>query len=148
MQHHTPSPSTAPGSGPGIKALDHVAIAVYDADPAVEWFRDRLGLTVVNDEIVRGNVNVRLVFLATPAGAGSTTMQVVAPVGPGAVADHLRRHGEGLHHICFKVDDVRSTLDALDEPTTPTFVGGYALTCAFLAQGTPSDINVELVGEA
>lgn len=131
--------------GPLMKGVDHVAIAVHDPDAAADWFKRHLHLVLVNDELVHDDVNVRLVFLAVGGGA-ATTIQLVSPIGPGAVATHLHTRGEGLHHVCFKVDDVRRTLDAVGEPSTPTFVGGYGLTCAFLRQATPGGTNIELVG--
>lgn len=133
------------GSVPVVKGIDHVALAVRDPDAAVDWFVRRLGLITVNDELVHADVNVRLIFLAA-GDANATTIQLVSPIGPGDVATHLRTKGEGLHHVCFKVDDVRRALDRVGEPSTPTFVGGYGLTCAFLRQPTPCDTNIELVG--
>lgn len=137
--------ASAKVTAPVVKSIDHVAIAVHDPDAAAEWFKERLGLVTVNDELVHDDVNVRLIFLGV-SDAIATAVQLVSPIGPGAVATHLRTHGEGLHHVCFKVDDVRRTLDRLGEPSTPTFIGGYGLTCAFLRQPTPGGTDIELVG--
>src|SRR5699024_10780613 len=105
-----------------VNAIDHVAIAVYDADAAAEWFSRRLGLINVNDELIHSDVNVRLVFLSVGQGPEKTSIQLVSPIGPGSVAEYLSVHGEGLHHVCFKVEDVRQVLDNLGEANTPTFV--------------------------
>lgn len=139
--------SDAQGAVAAVNSIDHVAIAVYDADAAAAWFCRQLGLVNVNDELIHSDVNVRLVFLAVGSGIEKTSIQLVSPIGPGTVAEHLSDHGEGLHHVCFKVDDVRRVLDRLGEPNTPTFAGGYGLTCAFMQQSTPCDTNIELVGE-
>ena len=137
-----------PAASPLVDAIDHVALAVQDADAAADWFCRRLGLVCINDELIHGDVNVRLVFLAVGPRSESATVQLVSPIGPGAVATYIRDHGEGLHHVCFKVGNIRQVLDDLGEPSTPTFIGGYGLPCAFLEQPTPCDTNIELVGEA
>lgn len=85
-----------------IQRLDHVAIAVRDTEAALSYFRDRLGLTVVSSE-ENAPARARLTYL----DAGNAFIQLVAPLSDDApIAGHLRRHGEGLHHVCFGVDDV------------------------------------------
>ncbi|MBS1883493.1 MAG: VOC family protein, partial [Actinobacteria bacterium] len=85
-----------------IQRLDHVAIAVRDTEAALSYFRDRLGLAVVSSE-ENAPAQARLTYL----DAGNAFIQLVAPLAAGApIAGHLRRHGEGLHHVCFGVDDV------------------------------------------
>lgn len=93
----------------GLLGVDHVAIAVFDADVALAHFRDRLGLAVVHDERNQ-TAGARLVYL----DAGPILLQLVAPLRDDApVAAHLRAHGEGLHHLCFATDDVPGTAAAL-----------------------------------
>ena len=46
---------------------------------------------------------MRLTYL----DAGNAFLQLVEPLDPAsALATWLDEHGEGLHHICFGVDDV------------------------------------------
>lgn len=85
-----------------IRRLDHVAIAVRDTDEALAYFRDELGLAVVSDE-ENEVAKARLTYL----DAGDVFIQLVAPLAPDApIAQHLESKGEGLHHICFGVEDV------------------------------------------
>ena len=89
-----------------IRRLDHVAIVVSDTPTALQHFRDRLGLSVVAvDE--PPEVPVRLTYL----DLGNTWLQLVEPLDPDhPLAAWLALHGEGLHHICFGVDDVEQEL--------------------------------------
>lgn len=91
--------------------LDHLAIVVRNTDEALPFYRDVLGLPVVLSEVMADS-NVRLTHL----DMGNTHLQLVEPL----TADHplvtyLDEHGEGLHHLCFKVDDVEHVMAALPE---------------------------------
>jgi methylmalonyl-CoA/ethylmalonyl-CoA epimerase len=101
-----------------IRRLDHVAVVVTDTDAALTYFRDRLGLDVAAvDE--PPEVPVRLTYL----DLGNTSLQLVEPLDPEhTLAVWLREHGEGLHHICFGVDDVQCELQRIgprDLPVPP-----------------------------
>ncbi|MGH7946356.1 MAG: VOC family protein, partial [Opitutaceae bacterium] len=85
-----------------LRELDHIAIAVPDTEAALAIWRDRVGLACLYSEIVN-NGTVRLTHL----DLGNIQLQLVEPLTP----DHplrawLAEHGPGLHHLCFKVDDV------------------------------------------
>lgn len=88
-----------------IQSLHHIAILVRDADSALPFYVERLQLAVVGDEWLP-HAGVRLTYLA----GGSTLIQLVQPIHPGPLQDDLERHGEGLHHICFAVDNLEATL--------------------------------------
>ena len=98
-----------------IRALDHVAVVVADTEAALRHFRDRVGLRVVAvDE--PPEVPVRLTYL----DLGNTYLQLVEPLDPThPLAAWLESHGEGLHHICFGVDDVEAELERIGPPGVP-----------------------------
>lgn len=84
-----------------IRRLDHVAIVVADTDAALLHFRDRLGLAVAHTEELE-QPHVRLTYL----DVGNAFIQLVEPLdGESELARTLAANGEGLHHICFGVDD-------------------------------------------
>ena len=84
-----------------IRRLDHVAIAVGDTEAALLHFRDRLGLVVVHSEEIE-QPHVRLTYL----DVGNAFIQLVEPLDEGSdLARTVAANGEGIHHICFGVDD-------------------------------------------
>lgn len=84
-----------------IRRLDHVAIVVRSTDQALEYFSGRLGLPVVASETL-DDPHVRLTYLST----GNAFLQLVEPLSAaGSVGEHLSKHGEGIHHVCFGCDD-------------------------------------------
>lgn len=85
-----------------VRRLDHVGIAVHDTEEALRYFADHLGLRVHHSEEIPVPP-VRLTYL----DAGNAWVQLVEPLDEAsAIARHLREVGEGVHHVCFGVDDV------------------------------------------
>ncbi len=91
-----------------IGKVHHIAIAVQSITAAVPAF-DALGLAVTHTEEVQGQ-GVRVAILPV----GETWLELVEPTNPAsAVARFLQRQGEGIHHICFEVDDLEATMTEL-----------------------------------
>lgn len=135
-------------NGPGHPAparfVDHVGIAVADADEAAARFAALLGLEIAGDEIV-DDVGVRLVYLVAPGPAGPPAIPLVPPVRSGPVREHLDRYGEGPHHVCFAVRSIAETLASLPaEAGAGVFTGGRGLRACFLVS-RPAGTTVELV---
>jgi methylmalonyl-CoA/ethylmalonyl-CoA epimerase len=84
-----------------VRRLDHVAIAVRDTETALRYFSGHLGLEVARSEELE-TTHVRLTYL----DAGNAYIQLVEPLDDGELTRWLDENGEGIHHICFGVDDV------------------------------------------
>jgi methylmalonyl-CoA/ethylmalonyl-CoA epimerase len=112
-----------------IRRLDHIAVLVRDTDAALAFYRDRLGLVVHSNEVIE-SPHVRLTYL----DAGNAYVQLVEPLaGATALAAWLREHGEGLHHICFGVDDVPAAVRELSDPGADIVLGsGRGRVSAFV----------------
>ena len=51
---------------------------------------------------------------------GDTKIELIESTSPdGAIAKHIERRGEGLHHIALEVSDIQSALKALKEKGVP-----------------------------
>lgn len=123
--------------------IDHVAIAVRDAERSARWYRESLSMEPVHDEVVIA-AGVRLLYLAVArSGVGSTMIQLAEPIGAGPVDTFVRDHGEGLHHVCFAVDDLLATLGSLGEDESGVFRGGRDRRACFLRH-RPNDTLIEL----
>lgn len=122
-----------------VRRLDHVGIVVHDIEAGATYWVEHLGLRRLETADVLGG-SIRMTYLA----AGDTTLQLVEPREPGALLDHLERHGEGLHHVCFLVDDIPAALQHLgEEPLAPPYVGGRGANVCFI-RTTPCQVLVEL----
>jgi methylmalonyl-CoA/ethylmalonyl-CoA epimerase len=124
-----------------IRRLDHVAVAVADTERALRYFRDRLRLAVAAvDEPLE--VPVRLTYL----DLGNAWLQLVEPLDPHhSLASWLAEHGEGVHHICFGVDDVVSELARIGAQNLPVpqLGSGRGRPAGFAAGDPPHGVRIE-----
>lgn len=85
--------------------VDHISIVVEDFDAAYEFYANVLGLTVlkVEESELHG---VKAAFLKV----GDMMIEIIHPLGEGAIADFLTKRGPGFHHLAFEVDDLPGAL--------------------------------------
>ena len=121
-----------------VRGVDHVGLVVRDADAAASFYVHELRLPILLDEVLAER-GARLVWI----DAGNVLLQLVQPVGPGAVAEFLETNGEGLHHVCFVVHKIDDALEAIDSDTIDgIFLGGRGRRACFL-RGRPAGLLVE-----
>lgn len=85
-----------------ITALDHIAIAVPDLERAIKRFMEDFGLRFEGTEEVEAAKTSTAFFPLPP-----TSIELVHPLnGEGPIAAYLEKRGGGLHHICFRSDDI------------------------------------------
>jgi len=87
-----------------IKRIDHVAIAVKDADEATQKFVKLLNAVPIRTEILQekaGPVKVSYVQL------GDNVVSLIQSMEEdGFVNKHIVKHGEGMHHMGLEVDNL------------------------------------------
>jgi len=94
-----------------MDSIYHIAIAVRNIDQVEKLYENALGLKVTHREVVEEQ-GVRASMLETEAGG--TAIELLEPIGEDSpISKFLEKRGEGIHHICFKVDDIESVLDRL-----------------------------------
>lgn len=85
--------------------LDHVAIAVGDLDLAQKVWED-IGLTFNGKREIVKSQNVVTAFAQIDQNAH---LELVSPVNnEGPIQKYIEKNGEGIHHICLKVGDVKN----------------------------------------
>ena len=92
--------------------IDHIGILVRDVDKAVEYY-ESLGIgpfkpvpRIAIDRVVRGKPADDVHHLASIAPMGSVKLELVQPVsGESVQKEFLDKHGEGINHLGFLVDD-------------------------------------------
>ena len=149
MEPASSAESHVNGAAPGgVQRIDHVAVAVLDADAAASWYVDNLRMRISADEFVEA-AGVRLVYLVSGlvGATDQTAVQLVQPVTPGSIASFIQERGEGLHHVCFTVDAIPDMLVALGEDGGGLFLGGRGRRACFL-QTRPHDVLIELTETA
>ena len=90
--------------------LDHIAVAVEDLDSSLDIYRD-LGLNFAAEQEVVESQGVKTAFAAIGEKA---KLELLCPVGDdGPIHKFLAKNGSGIHHVCFRVKDVRKMTQKL-----------------------------------
>ncbi len=89
--------------------IDHIGIVVESIDASLKTYCDTLGFTLLERRTVAEHL-VEVAFL----DAGNSALELLAPLDTtSGTARFLQNRGEGVHHICFAVDDIAATLAEL-----------------------------------
>src|SRR4030042_4273379 len=91
------------------RKIDHGAIAVRSSESALEVYAGPLGLRgCCVEEIAEQKTRVALLPV------GESRIELLEAAGDDSpVARFISKRGEGLHHICFEVDDLAEELEKL-----------------------------------
>lgn len=132
-----------------LSAIDHVGIAVSDIDAALALYGDAFAMPLVHRETV-SDQGVEAALL----DVGDGHVELLAPLGPDTpVGKFLARNGAGLHHVAYRVADVKVALDAaraaglrLIDETPRTGIRGSRV--AFLHPAATGGVLTEIVQPA
>ena len=123
--------------------LDHIGIAVRSLESA-KIYQD-LGLTIEHVETVETQ-RVKTAFLSV----GDSNLELLEPTSPDSpIAKFIEKRGEGIHHICLRVDDLEAHLERLkaagyrliNEAPVP---GAHGCRVAFLHPSAGNGVLIEL----
>ncbi|BAI81386.1 methylmalonyl-CoA epimerase [Deferribacter desulfuricans SSM1] len=93
-----------------LKKIDHIGIAVKNIDEALSLYKT-LGITPYHFEEVESQ-KVKTAFIKV----GESNIELLEPTSPDSpIAKFIEKKGEGIHHIAYLVDDVKSCLENLKE---------------------------------
>ena len=124
--------------------LDHIGIAVASIDDASIW-KD-LGLEIDHVETVETQ-KVKTAFLSV-GDANIELLEAVSEESP--IAKFIEKKGEGIHHICLRVDDIEAHLERLKEKgyrlvNEAPVPGAHGSRVAFLHPSAGRGVLIELV---
>ena len=123
--------------------LDHIGIAVRSLDHS-QIYRD-LGLTVDSVETVESQ-GVRTAFLSV----GDANLELLEPLTEdSAVGRFIEKRGEGIHHLCFRVQGIEAQLARLQEKGyklvhSHPVPGAHGTRVAFLHPAAGNGVLIEL----
>lgn len=129
--------------------LDHIGIAVEDLEQARRLYAEVLGFPVSEPEELPER-QLRLCMV----NVGGAQVELLWPTHPdSAVAKFLQKRGPGIHHICYRVDDVNQKLERLkaagvkliDQRARP---GAHQTLVAFIHPQSAGGVLLELCQDA
>jgi len=132
-----------------MEGIDHIGIVVKDLEKAVR-LHESLGLSVSGRERLE-HLQVEVAFIKI----NGVRIELISPLAKGhELMHHIRKHGEGLHHIAFKVKDINETLKKFKNmgiglaQDKPRGKGHGGKEIAFLNQDDTCGILIEVCQEA
>jgi len=128
-----------------ITGLDHIAIAVPDLEKAIERFMTDFQQTFDHKEDVESAKTSTAFFPLE-----KTSIELVHPLnGEGPIQKYLEKKGGGLHHLCFKTDNIEDDVARLktkgyeflsDEP----YIGAHNCRVIFIHPKSCDGVLIEL----
>ncbi len=92
-----------------IKKVSHLGFAVKNLEEARDFYRKVFKLESSAPIVAAcGSINVSMVKV------GEVSIELLEPSQEeGVIAKFLEKRGEGFHHICFEVDDIKEEISFL-----------------------------------
>lgn len=135
----------------GLGPIDQVAYVVEDMDRALVRYESIFGPFEVSelplvDCTIRGRIaDCRLKLAVNRSGPVEIELIQVLE-GDTPHSEHLREHGEGLHHVRFRVSDVDAKLAELEkEAFVPVFYKRFGPDVAFAYLEAPKAMGASVI---
>ncbi len=128
-----------------VLKLDHIGIAVGSIEEQLRVWQNLPGLKMIETkEIPDQKIKVAIFNL------GNLHIELIEPLtATSSVHNFIKKRGEGLHHLCFEVDNIDTALALLkdrgvrlvdEKPRT----GAWAKKIAFIHPKSMGGVLVEL----
>ncbi len=126
--------------------IDHIGIAVKNAEERLKLYRDFLGLEVSGvEELPDRGLKVYFVKI------GETRFELLEEISEDSeIHSFLEKRGEGIHHIAIKVDNVieaieKASINGLKPLSNEPKRGAHGTKVVFIHPKTTGGILLELV---
>jgi methylmalonyl-CoA/ethylmalonyl-CoA epimerase len=126
--------------------IDHIGIVVKSIDKGIDLWENTFGYHKMTKVVINTRQKVKVVFLKKE---NSIPIKLVEPTDESSPVFALSQKGGGLHHLCFKCDDLHNVLSHLQGQSTrilaPPSPGeafeNEEIAFVFVGQG----LNIELI---
>jgi len=125
--------------------IDHLGIVVRSLQEGINQWEQVFGYSRSSSIVVNTRQKVKVVFLSKPS---SLTIKLMEPSEPDSPVSQFARKGGGLHHLCFRCDDLKSGIPLLKEKGARLIVPpqpGEAFKNNDIAFFLAGNLNVELI---
>jgi methylmalonyl-CoA/ethylmalonyl-CoA epimerase len=93
-----------------IVVIDHIGVVVSSMSDGIQQWQDLFGYRRASEVIENTRQKVKVVFLTK---AGSTLIKLVEPSAADSPVSAFARRGGGLHHLCFRCNDIKVEIPLL-----------------------------------
>jgi len=92
--------------------IDHIGVVVQSIDDGIRQWQQLFGYRQASEVIENTRQKVRVAFLDK---ADSIVVKLVEPSAEDSPVSAFARKGGGLHHLCFRCDDLNIQIPLLRE---------------------------------
>ncbi len=135
-----------------VKAITKIGIVVKNLEEVTVNYRNILGIgpwdiseyisPALHDITYRGKA-VNTKWRAALANVGPVQLELIQTVsGDNLYGDFLQKHGEGIHHLQFLVDDIKKTNRIMEAEGFPVLMGGGLLDGGFAYYDTVEPLKI------
>jgi methylmalonyl-CoA/ethylmalonyl-CoA epimerase len=128
--------------------IDHLGIVVRSIEEGIQQWERIFGYRRSSSIVTNTRQKVKVVFLTK---ADSLTVKLVEPSEPASPVAQFARKGGGLHHLCFRCDDLTFDIPVLKEKGARLLVApqpGEAFRNHDIAFFLAGNLNIELIDTA
>lgn len=126
--------------------IDHLGVVVKSVEEGINHWEDVFGYRQMTDVVINSRQKVKVVFMSKEQ---SITVKLIEPVDETSPAFRMAQRGGGLHHICFKCDNIDRELGhlthmglrVLSKPEPGEAFENENIAFIFAKQG----LNIELI---
>ena len=126
--------------------IDHIGIVVKSIIKGINFWERVFGYKPYTDIVENSRQCVKVVFLKKP---NSLPVKLIEPVGKDSPVYRFAKKGGGLHHICFKCNNVKKEVNNLQKlglrvlcpPQPGEAFGDHDIAFIFAKNG----LNIELI---
>ena len=126
--------------------IDHIGIVVRSLEEGIQQWEELFGYRKNSAVVVNTRQKVKVVFLAKK---GSLPVKLIEPSEPDSPVFQFARKGGGLHHLCFRCQNLKAEIPLLEAkgakfvvPPQPGEAFKNNEIAFFLAK---NNLNVELI---
>ena len=92
--------------------IDHIGLVVKSIEKGIEHWEKVFGYRQMTEAVINSRQKVKVVFLCKD---NSLTVKLIEPTDETSSVFRFAMKGGGLHHICFKCNDMNNELQRLSE---------------------------------
>jgi methylmalonyl-CoA/ethylmalonyl-CoA epimerase len=90
--------------------IDHIGIRVNSIEEGIKQWEKIFSYKQMTEVVLNSRQNVKVVFMGKE---NSLLVKLFEPVDKNSSNSSSQQKGEGLHHICFKCDNLHAEIDHL-----------------------------------
>jgi len=125
--------------------IEHIGIAVKSLNEAIKFYENVLGLKCYSIEEVKDR-KVKTAFFKI----GESKIELLESTEPdGPIGKFIEKRGEGIHHIAYAVDNLKETLNEIENKSIKLIdnqpgKGAQGLDITFLHPKSTFGVLIEL----